>query len=219
MNRSHEDAIDDELRAYLGVRAEELAREMLRMHDATDRLARRSRAPRDRRARSLAMIAATVAGAALITVAVVGGRPDGEDGQRRVGSPSSTVEAIARVVGIYRSVEPLRGTMCVAVSLEPEAATTDLWWWGAGKTGCDSRTSDVIRTLAFRDVVGGPRGEVVKVSYLVDLMTGEQERIEFTIGSAPAGAPLPALITDRGSQRELVMIRTGDVEPPFRPVD
>lgn len=213
------DRCDSELRAFLEVRADELADEMMPMQEATHRLEESLRS-RGRSWLPFATAAGTIAVALVVTVvAIYGLRSIGNDGQRGFGAPSTSVDVVPQLAGIYQSAEPLRGTMCVAVNLEAGAATADLWWWGAGKTGCDSRTSDVVTTLASVDAVGTEVGVGVRISYWMDLMTGEQERVEFTIGAAPEEAPWPARTIDSSVEGAIGFVRVGEVDPTFRPVD
>lgn len=221
MSQSGREVSDDpEMRAFLDARAEELASAMLPMHEATSRLEHRVRKSGMHRLLSITVPATAVIIGVAVTLAVVGGlRTANSTHPPGVGASSSPIEAVTQVAGIYRSAEPLLSTMCVAVMFEPGASTIDLWWWEVGKTGCDSRTSDVVRTLASLDTVSGPGGESVKVAYWLDLMTGEQRRVEFIVGPAPVGAPLPALVTEGRVSREVPLVRINEVDPPFRPID
>lgn len=219
MSYTNHDGVDEGvLRVFLNARAEELAAGMLPVDEATSRLDGSARRGGVRRLFS-ASVAATIVIAAVVTLTVVGALRSGDSGDRLGASASQSPQQLSLAEGLYRSVEPVRGAICVAVLLDREVATTELWWWQAGETGCDSRTSDVVKTLASLDLVAGSGVESVEVAYWLPLMTGDQERLEFTIASAPVGEPLRGHVVDGRVERDLLFLSISEVDPPLRPVN
>lgn len=219
MSDTNQDGVDEGvLCVFLNARAEELAAGMLPMDEATSRLEGSARRGWVRNLFS-ASVAATIVIAAGLTLTVIGALRSGDSGDQFGVGASQSPQQLSLAEGFYQSAEPVRGAICVAVFLDRELATTDLWWWQAGETGCDSRTSDVVKTLASLDLVVGSGVESVQVASWLPLMNGDQERLEFTITSAPVGASLRGHILDGRVERDLVFWSISEVDPPLRPAD